>query len=176
MPSAAKRRPTASTGSKFTIRGIPHVSVTDGKAYAVVNLTLRYKEHGKPRTETGTDAITLEKQGADWRVTSFAWMGRAGSEAGADAAAITDAAKSFATMTTPIAPSAITDEFPAYHWTGATANDEWLAAFKEMSAAEGVSDMAIHLADASELNINGDKAYAIFPTVLNVQGERQAHA
>jgi len=154
------------TGSKFTIRSIPHVNVADGKAYAVVYLTLRYKENGKPKTEQGTDAISLEKQGSDWRVTSFAWMGRTGSEAGADAAAITDTAKSFASMTTPIAPVAITDEFPAFHWTGANANDEWFAAFKQASAAEGSSNMAIHIGAPSELDINGDKGYAVFPTVL----------
>ena len=162
-------------GSKFEIRSIPHVNVADGKAYAVVNLTLRYKENGKPKTEQGTDAISLEKQGSDWRVTSFAWMGRTGSEAGTDAAAITDAAKSFASMTTPIAPVAITDEFSAFHWTGANANDEWFAAFKQASAAEGSSNMAIHMGPPSELDINGDKGYAVFPTVLmfDVRGKPQ---
>jgi Domain of unknown function (DUF4440) len=163
----------AVTGSKFTIKNFPHVNIADGRAYAVVNVTLRYKENGKSRTEQGTDTVTLEKQGTDWKVTSFAWFGRVGSEAGMDAAAITDAAKSFASMTTPIAPTAIVDEFPQFHWTGPNANDEWFAAFKQMSATEGVSGMVIHLGNPSELDINGDKGYAVFPTVLtfNVKGK-----
>jgi uncharacterized protein DUF4440 len=155
------------SGSRFTIKNFAHVNIADGRAYAVVNVTLRYEENGKPRTEQGMDTVTLEKQGADWRVTSFAWMGRTGSEAGADAAAITDAAKSFASMAAPIAPTSIVDEFPSFHWTGPSANDGWFAAFKQMSATEGVTGMTIHLGNPSELDVNGDKGYAVFPTVLN---------
>lgn len=154
------------SGSKFTILKFAHVNVADDHAYAVVNVVVRYKENGKERKESGSEAITLDKQSAGWRIASYAWFGKGGIDSGADAAAITDAVKSFVSLSTPIAPGAIVDEFGPFHWTGAGATAAWSDGFAKLSKANGWTDTALHLAPPSELLVNGDKGYAAFPTTI----------
>jgi hypothetical protein len=159
---------TGVTGSKTTILKFNHVNVGGGRAYAVATVAYTYKENGKPRKEPGTEVFSLEKADAGWRIDSFAWFSKAGVDSGADASAIIDTVHGFASMSAPPSPppTAITDEFAPFHWEGVSANADWFAAFQKDSAAGGVTDIALHLSAPSHLSVNGDKAYAVFPTVI----------
>jgi len=59
----------------FVSLGKPrHVDVTTDRAYVVAPATYAYKRKGKPVRETGaTLTLALQKIGAGWRITGWAW-------------------------------------------------------------------------------------------------------
>lgn len=154
-----------------------HVNVAGNRAYAVVDMAFTEVSAGKAHSEKGTDVIALAKGPSGWRAESFAWLGKAGTDSGADADAVLAAAKSFAAKgaapTDTIA--AVTDEFPPFHWTGAGASADWSSALAAVSAKEGTTDLTIGLSAPTQLSVNGPDAYAVFPTLLTfkVHGKTQ---
>jgi hypothetical protein len=146
-----------------------HVNVEGDRAYAVASVTYTYTEGGKLRKENGIETYALEKQPGGWRIASFAWLSKAGVDQGADASAIVDAVHAFTSMAAPPSPppTAIVDEFAPYHWTGATANADWYAGLQKSIAKEHATDLALKLAAPDQLSVNGDKAYAVFPTIIS---------
>jgi hypothetical protein len=155
--------------SKTELGRFAHVNVEGDRAYAVVTVVYSYTEGGKPRKENGLETYALEKQAGGWKVASFAWFSRAGVDQGADATAIVDAVHSFTSMTAPptTPPTAITDEFAPYHWTGASANADWFAGLQKDMAKHHQTDMALKLGAPDQLSVNGTKGYAVFPTIIN---------
>jgi ketosteroid isomerase-like protein len=153
---------------KMTPRKFSHVNVEGERAYVVAIVAGSYTERGRPRKENGTATFTLEKQEGHWRVASYAWMSKAGVDNGADASAVVAAVHAFTSMagTPQPAPTAIVDEFAPYHWTGPTANADWYAGLQKGMAAENATDIALKLAAPDQLGVNGDKAYAVFPTII----------
>lgn len=156
------------SASKDRLGKFLHVNVKDGRAYVVVTLTYTYRENGKPRAESGLNVMSLAKTDAGWRITSVAWLGKNGVDAGADAAAIGNAVSSFTAMTAPPSPPpvAIVDEFPPYHWEGASANADWMSGLMKDNADEHTTDMKLKLDAPSQLAVNSDWAYAVYPTVI----------
>ena len=156
------------TASKIRIGNFTHVNVDGGRAYVVVPATYVFRENGRPHSEPATDVLSLEKINGSWRITSAAWLGRTGVDTGADATAVTNTVAAFASMASPPSPPpvAIVDEFAPYHWEGANANADWFAGLTRLNAADGVTDMALKLSAPSQLAVNGDWAYAAFPTVI----------
>ena len=54
-----------------------HVDVTGDRAYVVIPATYRYKQKGKPVTETGSLlTVALQKGATGWRMTAWAWTKR----------------------------------------------------------------------------------------------------
>ena len=145
-----------------------HVNVEGDRAYAVASVAYTYTEGGKARKEKGIETYALEKQAGGWRIASFAWMSKAGVDQGADATAVSDTVHAFTSMTGPLSipPTAVVDEFAPYHWTGASANADWFAGLQKSMAQEHSADIALKLAAPDQLNVNGDKAYAVFPTII----------
>ena len=159
----------AITGAKIGHEKFRHVNVDGPHAYAVVSVLYTYKQSGHARSEPGTEAWALEKGASGWCGTSFTWLGKAGNDGGAEATAIGNTVASFASMkpgSTP-PPTAITDEFSPYHWEGASAAADWNAGLQKSSVADHDSDLSIGLAQPSQLSVNGDKAYAVYPTTLS---------
>jgi len=65
------------TDGKVTLGAPRHVDITADRAYVVVPANYAYKQKGKPAKETGsTLTIALQKSGAGWRVTGWAWTKR----------------------------------------------------------------------------------------------------
>jgi ketosteroid isomerase-like protein len=165
----AYNKQNAITHPKTTLQKFLHVNVEGGHAYVVLTATYTYSEGGKSRKENGTEVVTLDKQDAGWRITTFSWLSKAGVDQGADATAVVAAVRSFAQLTTPPTPppTAIVDEFAPYVWTGASANADWNAGLQKLLGKEGTTDLSLALADPEQLNVNGTKAYAVFPTVIS---------
>jgi ketosteroid isomerase-like protein len=156
------------THARATLLKFSHVNVEGDHAYAVATVIYAYTEGGRARKENGTETYTLQKTAGAWRIASFAWMSRGGVDQGADATAILDTVHGFTSMTgTPSpAPDAIVDEFAPYHWTGPTAHADWYAGLQKGLAQSHASDLALALAAPDQLSVNGDKGYAVFPTVI----------
>jgi hypothetical protein len=146
-----------------------HVNVEGDHAYAVATVIYTYTEGSKPRKENGLETYALEKQADGWKIASFAWISKAGVDQGADATAIVDAVHAFASMTTPPSPppTAIVDEFAPYHWAGASANADWFAGLQKDMALHHQTDIVLKLGAPDQLSVNGNKGYAVFPTIIN---------
>jgi ketosteroid isomerase-like protein len=164
--------------TKTTFVKFAHVNVEGDRAYAVAAVAYTYTEGGKARKENGTETFTLEKQAGGWRIASFAWASKAGVDQGADATAVIDAVHTFTSMATPPSPppSAIVDEFAPYHWTGASANADWFAGLQKSMAQEHSTGIALKLAAPDQLSVNGDNAYAAFPTIITSKVHGKAMA
>ena len=61
----------------------------------------------------------------------------------------------------------IIDEFPPYHWMGASAFQTWLADFGADAKAHGSSDPRLTLGKPTRLDVNGDRAYVVLPVVFS---------
>jgi ketosteroid isomerase-like protein len=155
------------TDTRVDLVRFAHVNVQDGRAYVVGPAIYAYKENGRRRVETGIDVITLAKTPSGWRIDSAAWFGRAGADTGRDAEAVTRAVADFAGMT-PVSPppAAVVDEFPPYHWDGAGADAGWRADLAKLLAADGISGLQLALDKPSQLSVNADWAYAVYPTLI----------
>jgi hypothetical protein len=123
---------------------------------------------GHARAEPGTEVAALEKAQQGWCVKSFAWLSKAGVDGGADSSAIGNAVAEFASMKAGNAPSptAITDEFSPYLWQGASAAAEWNEGLQKSAMADHDAGLKIGLSAPSHLSVNGDNAYAVYPTTL----------
>lgn len=157
------------TDSKMKIEKFRHVNVDGSHAYAVVSVLYTYKQSGHARSEHATETWAFEKGPSGWCTASFAWFNKAGVDGGAEATAIGNTVASFASMksgSTP-PPTAITDEFSPYHWVGASAAADWNEGLQKSSEADHDSDLSIGLSQPSQLSVNGDKAYAVYPTTLS---------
>jgi len=53
-----------------------HIDVTADRAYVVAPTTFSFKQKGKPVMERGIVTMTLQKNGAVWRITGWAWADR----------------------------------------------------------------------------------------------------
>src|SRR5690242_19525796 len=69
-----------------------------------------------------------------------------------------------AAAATHVAAPSIIDEFPPHHWEGATAFNDWLAAFGADSTARKVTDSKLKPHVAKRLTVEGDHAYVVMPT------------
>jgi len=69
-----------------------------------------------------------------------------------------------AAAATHVAAPSIIDEFPPHHWEGATAFNDWLAAFGADSTARKVTDSKLTPHSAKRLTVEGDHAYVVMPT------------
>jgi ketosteroid isomerase-like protein len=62
------------TDNVVTIHKPWHVGVTGDRAYVVAPVTLTFKQHGKPMTESGSIlTAALQKVGSDWRIKGWSW-------------------------------------------------------------------------------------------------------
>jgi hypothetical protein len=145
-----------------------HVIVANGRAYVVLSAVWSFEQGGKIRHYPGLEVLTLHHADPGWKVDSYAWFGRTGVDAGADATAINAVIQDFASLKS--GPSsdttAITDEFPPFAWKGATASADWYAALQKLLADGHATGIALATAAPSELQINGGHAYASVPTVI----------
>jgi ketosteroid isomerase-like protein len=59
----------------IVVAGKPkHVDITGDRAYVVMPADFKYKVKGKPTAEKGSIfTLTLQKLGAGWRITGWAW-------------------------------------------------------------------------------------------------------
>jgi ketosteroid isomerase-like protein len=164
--------------SKVTFDRFAHVNIDSGRAYVAGSATYSYKEGDKRHVEPGMNVLTLEKTPAGWRIASVAWFGRNGADMGADATSIGNTVNSFASLSAPPSPPpiAIVDEFAPYQWEGAGANADWSAGLAKLTAAGGVTGMALKLDKPSQLMVNGDWAYAVYPTVITSQHHGKSSA
>jgi len=159
------------TDAKVTLLGFRHVNVEGGSAYVVSREGYAFKERGKPRREMGDVAYTLTKASGKWQIDGFAWLSKGGVDQGADADAIVAAIHTaFDPPLDKLDPaalgSAIIDEFPPYRWMGPSAATDWLNTLKQGAAAQGLTDIMLHLAKPVHVSITGDAAYAVVPTVI----------
>lgn len=156
------------THPKTSLLRFSHVNVKGDRAYAVAGVTYTYMEGGKARKENGIETYALEKQAGSWRIAAFTWMSKAGVDGGADASAVADVVHAFTSMTVPPSPppTAVVDEFAPYHWTGASAHADWYAGLQKSMAQDHSKDLSLKLAAPDQLSVNGDRAYAVFPTII----------
>lgn len=153
--------------TKITLLKFAHVNVSGGNAYVVASAIYSYKDT-KPHKETGTETYSLTKGDKGWQINSFAWFGKEGVDSGTDADAVVAAVKDFAAGKTAPGgpPTAITDEFAPYSWQGADAAQGWFAGLQKDMTEGHESDLVITPQAPSQLSVNGNEAYATFPTVL----------
>ena len=65
------------------------------------------------------------------------------------------------------APGAvILDEFAPYAWSGPTAVMAWGADFGKFAVAHGVTSGVVSLSAPSTVEVNGDRAYVVAPSVI----------
>jgi ketosteroid isomerase-like protein len=65
------------------------------------------------------------------------------------------------------APDAsIIDEFPPHYWHGANAFGDWGKDFETLAQKFAITDPVVTLGKARRIDVAGDHAYAIFPTVF----------
>ena len=57
----------------------------------------------------------------------------------------------------------IIDEVPPFRWSGANANDAWLADLDKHDKAKGVTDGKVKAGTAVRTETDGDNAYVIMP-------------
>lgn len=65
----------------------------------------------------------------------------------------------------------ITDEVPPFHWSGAKANDAWLADLEKHDKAEGVTDAKVKYSAPVRSEIAGDAAYVVVPVVYDYKAK-----
>ena len=155
--------------SKTTLLKFSHINVEGDRAYVVMTVACTYTEGGKARKENGTEAIALEKRADGWRIASFAWMSKAGVDEGADATAVIDAgAQPHDHDGHAIAPRRLRSSTNLRPITGRreTAHADWFAGLQKDAAQKHQTDFALTLAAPDQLSVNGDKAYAVFPTII----------
>jgi len=70
------------------------------------------------------------------------------------------AAKSYALSAT------IIDEFAPHVWTGANAFQQWGADYGTFAKAQKMSDPWVTLAKPRHVNVEGDRAYVVFPATF----------
>ena len=61
--------------------------------------------------------------------------------------------------------AAIIDEFPPHFWSGANVFNAWNDDFGVVAKKNGLTDPFVKTGKASHLSVNGDRAYAVVPTV-----------
>ncbi|HEY3927885.1 MAG TPA: nuclear transport factor 2 family protein [Candidatus Koribacter sp.] len=61
----------------------------------------------------------------------------------------------------------ITDEVPPFHWSGANANDSWLADLAKAEKAAGMTETKVGFSSALRTEIDGDTAYVVVPTTYS---------
>ncbi|MBV9540244.1 MAG: nuclear transport factor 2 family protein [Alphaproteobacteria bacterium] len=157
----------AITNSRTKILRFKEIKVSGTHAYAVLDVALTYKEHGKPRKELGTEAFVLEKTAAGWISNSFAWFSKGGVDQGADATAVLAAIhKELDTPNPTTLPwKGIIDEFPAYHWQGDGAAAGWGGDFQK----SGQELVKLDAGAPEHLSVNGDAAYVVLPTTIDLK-------
>lgn len=70
--------------------------------------------------------------------------------------------------------AAITDDIPPYRWQGPSAGSDWMAAMWANGQKTGMTEITMHLARATRVEIAGDRAYAVIPGVLTLKGKGPA--
>ena len=61
----------------------------------------------------------------------------------------------------------IVDEFPPYHWMGASAFQTWGADFGTDAQKHGTSDPRLTLGKPTRTDVTGDRAYVVMPVVFS---------
>lgn len=61
------------TDPAITVGKAWHIDVTGDRAYVVAPTTFVFKQKGKPVKEMGIVTVALQKSGAVWRMTGWAW-------------------------------------------------------------------------------------------------------
>jgi SnoaL-like domain len=70
-------------------------------------------------------------------------------------------------MDAACAPQAsIIDEFPPHAWLGATASADWRNDYETFVKNHGITDVNIPFREPSHIEITGDRAYVVMPTIL----------
>lgn len=79
--------------------------------------------------------------------------------------------KGFAALCT--SPASIIDDFPPHSWTGASACDDWAAAYAAANKASDVSNATVVLGTPWHVNVTGNRAYVVVPASLryNMKGK-----
>jgi ketosteroid isomerase-like protein len=71
---AADAEKNGITDGRVTLAAPRHVDLAGDRAYVVVPANYAFKNKGKPTRETGSIlTIALQKVGAGWRITGWAW-------------------------------------------------------------------------------------------------------
>ncbi len=171
---AAYRTYAAQNGesdAKTQITGFRHVNVAHDRAYVVIGVVFSFKKDGKTHRKPGLEVMTLRHVDPSWAIDSFAWFGRDGVDSGADATAIAATVQDFASLKGAPSPDpqAIVDEFSPFAWTGKSASVDWYGALQKLLAAGHATGIALATSAPSELQINGNDAYAAFPTVITTK-------
>jgi len=153
-----------------------HVNVSGDRAYVELRSLYTYRQHGKVVREPGTEVFTLSKTGGKWLIDGYAWFSRSTVATGADAASILSLVRG--TMAefgagnvnpASLGWQAIIDEFPPYHWQGASAAQDWFAEFGKLVASAGETDFNVKLGAPRYLSIDGANAYLVLPAVLSAR-------
>jgi hypothetical protein len=77
-------------------------------------------------------------------------------------------------MDAACAPQAsIIDEFPPHAWQGATASANWRNDYETFVKNHGITDVNIPFREPSHIEITGDRAYVVMPTI-NLQAAWEA--
>jgi ketosteroid isomerase-like protein len=76
------------------------------------------------------------------------------------------------------APGNITiiDEFAPHIWTGPNGAHAWAAQYDKHAAATGVTDGSVWLGEPTRIEVEGNEAYVICPTVYNYKENGQPTA
>jgi hypothetical protein len=72
-----------------------------------------------------------------------------------------------AAKATHAADASIQDEVPPYVWRGPGAFDAWAADLEKASKAAGMTDESVALGKPLRIEVNGDAAYVVVPTVFS---------
>ena len=68
----------------------------------------------------------------------------------------------------------VEDEFAPHLWVGPHAAQDWAADYDKHSQANGVTDSSVIYSTPTRIEIDGDKAYVVIPTVYNYKDHGQA--
>jgi len=68
----------------------------------------------------------------------------------------------------------ITDEVPPFHWSGAGANDAWLADLAKAEKAAGMTETKVGFGAPVRTETSGDSAYVVVPTTYSWKQGGQA--
>jgi hypothetical protein len=64
------------------------------------------------------------------------------------------------------AQSSIIDEFPPYHWQGATACADWSSDFDAFVKKNGMTNSKLTLGRLKQADVSGDRAYVVIPATF----------
>ena len=70
--------------------------------------------------------------------------------------------------------AAITDDIAPYRWQGQSAGSDWMAAMWANGQRTGMTEISMHLARPTRVEVEGDRAYAVIPGVLTLKGKGRA--